>query len=420
MTSSRLTQFTHDGLTFEVSDSGPVAGPLDGEAVVLLHGFPQDRHCWRAVRERLEAAGLRCLAPDQRGYSPSASPAEVSAYAMRHLVGDVVGLLDAAGLERAHIVGHDWGGGVAWSLAAAHPDRVASLTVLSTPHPSALGWAFLRKGQVARSWYMGAFQLPGAPERLLASRLAGLERAGLPAAEAQRYGRRFATPGSLRGPINWYRAAARSRGLVGSGEGPSVVGVPTTYVWGSRDRYLGRAAAEKTSEFVGADYRFVEVDDNHWLPEVRPDLVADEVLARVRGDAVDDPAVKRLGDAEFVSLTTYKRSGEPVSNPMWVARDGNELVFTTVDGSWKVKRLRRDPRVRVAVSDRRGRVRPGALTASGTARLAGDEATLARAGEVLRGTYGVQFSGLLKVESVAARGKRERVILRVELDSSPE
>lgn len=403
-----MEYFTHEGMTFDVTDSGPARG----EVAVLLHGFPQDRHCWRAVGERLNAAGLRTLAPDQRGYSQGARPAAVDDYAMNHLVGDVVAMLDAAGVERAHVVGHDWGGGVAWALAGRHPDRVASLTVLSTPHPAALGAAMIR-GQVLRSWYIGAFQLPAVPETLLAARVRTvLANSGLSPGEADRYGRRFADADSLRGPINWYRAAARSRGR---GSGSRVVTVPTTYVWGENDPYLGRTAAHKTSEFVGEDYRFVQVPAGHWLPERQPRLVADEVLARVRG-GVADPVLPRLAGAEFVALTTYRRTGEAVSTPMWVAPDGDELVFTTPSDSGKTKRLRRDPRVRVQVCSRMGKVRTGALDAEGRASLADDGAAAARGESAIRAAYGWQFTGMQRIENLLKRGRRERTIIRVQLD----
>ncbi|MFB9732332.1 alpha/beta fold hydrolase [Ornithinimicrobium kibberense] len=275
-----MDTFTRDGLTFEVLDGGPE----DGEVVVLLHGFPQDATAWDRVSPLLHAAGLRTLAPTQRGYSPGARPRRVTAYRISELVADVVALLDAAGVERAHVVGHDWGGGVAWALAAAHPDRVASLVVLSTPHPSALAWAFRHADQGRRSWYMLAFQLPVLPERGLARMLrsGGLRRTGLPDQDARRYAARLGRAGALRGPLNWYRAALRPArdGRGGLRVGP--VAVPTTYVWGTRDPFLGRAAAERTARHVRGDYRFVEVDAGHWLPERQADAVVREVLARVR------------------------------------------------------------------------------------------------------------------------------------------
>lgn len=294
--------FERDGLVFDVTDSGPhETSGSDPEVVVLLHGFPQDRTAWKEVSDRLNAAGYRTLAPDQRGYSPGASPTAVSAYSMRALVADVAALINASGAQQVHLVGHDWGGAVAWAVATFLPERVATLTVLSTPHPTAMQWAMRHGGQWKNSWYMGAFQLPWLPERVLAGRLQ--ERlftpSGLPAEQARPYVERFATPESLRGPINWYRALAKSMLGIGSrksggtgatssssssGGGMSQpVQVPTTYVWGRKDVALGEAAAKKTAEYVAGPYRFVELEVGHWLPERRPDEVADAILERIRG-----------------------------------------------------------------------------------------------------------------------------------------
>ena len=280
-----METFTRDGLVFDVLDGGPA----DGEAVVLLHGFPQDATAWDRVAPLLHEAGLRTLAPHQRGYSPGASPRRVSAYRIQELVADVVALLDAAGVRRAHVVGHDWGGGVAWALAAAHPERVAGLVVLSTPHPAALRWALRHADQGRRSWYMLAFQLPLLPERGIARVLrgGGLRRSGVPPEDSGRYAARLGRAAALRGPVNWYRAALRParRGRGGLSVGP--VGVPTTYVWGDRDPFLGRAAAERTARHLTGDYRFVEVAAGHWLPEREAEVVAREVLRRAgaRGPA---------------------------------------------------------------------------------------------------------------------------------------
>lgn len=287
-----MDEYRRDGLIFDVEDDGP----RDAEAVVLLHGFPQDSRCWSAVSARLTAAGYRTLAPDQRGYSPRAAPRSRSAYGSRDLGADVLALVDAAAAPGVHLVGHDWGGGLAWGLAARYPERFASLTVLSTPHPAAMAWALRHSGQGLRSWYMLAMQVPWLPEQVLARLLGPGLRATLPAAAAEHYARRFADPAALIGPVNWYRGIfagthrrRASRG--GSGRarrGPHPRGgieVPTTYVWGRRDPFLGRAAALRTADHVVADYRFVDLDADHWLPEKRPAEVADAILDRVRGAA---------------------------------------------------------------------------------------------------------------------------------------
>lgn len=281
--SPRLSTFTHEGLTFDVLDRGPLAGPT----VVLLHGFPQDATAYDEVAGRLAEAGVRTLAPHQRGYSHGARPRRVSAYRMEHLVGDVIALLDAAGVQQTHVVGHDWGAAVAWSLAQRHPGRVQSLVALSVPHPAALAWALRHdRDQLRRSWYMLAFQSPVVPERLMARmmRRGTLRRMGVPADAAERYAERLSRADQARGPLGWYRAALRSpRSMGGMGQG--MVTVPTTLLWGRRDPYLGRAAVERTARHVEGDYRFVEADAGHWLPEKYPGGVVDEILSRVRGEA---------------------------------------------------------------------------------------------------------------------------------------
>ena len=155
---------------------------------MLLHGFPTDRTSWDRVAARLHEAGLRTLAPDQRGYSPTAGPSDRDAYRLDELVADVLALIDASGRERVHLVGHDWGGALAWLVAGNHPTRIASLTVLSTPHPAAMSRAW-RSGteQKRKSWYMAAFQVPRLPERALAARFDRLmARSGLPGRRPER------------------------------------------------------------------------------------------------------------------------------------------------------------------------------------------------------------------------------------------
>src|SRR3954447_12607319 len=226
-----VDSYRRDGLTFDVVD----AGPEDGEPVVLLHGFPQDSTAWNSVAPALHQAGLRTLAPDQRGYSPMARPRGRGRYRLRETTADVLALLDSAGLKSAHVVGHDWGGIVAWALAAWHPDRVRTLTALSVPHPAAMQKAFVTSDQALRSLYMGMFQLPVLPERLL---LAGdgaalrrmLQISGLSSELAEHYVRRMQEPGALSTALAWYRALPLdARNPVGT------VRVPTLHVWSTRD-----------------------------------------------------------------------------------------------------------------------------------------------------------------------------------------
>lgn len=267
-----MPTFTRDGLTFDLRDRGP----SDAPAVVLLHGFPQDGTAYDDVVPILTSAGLRSLVPDQRGYSPGARPPSPRAYVLSELVDDVVALLDTAGVARAHVVGHDWGGAVAWALAGAHPQRVRSLTVLSTPHPAAMQRAMLR-GQARRSSYMLGFQLPGRAERrLLADDAARLRRmltgSGLPQGQVDRYVARMAGPGALTAALSWYRALPL-RDDLRTGR----VRVPTTYLHGAADPFFARASVLGTGRFVSAPFRSVRLAAGHWLPETCPAAVADAV-----------------------------------------------------------------------------------------------------------------------------------------------
>jgi pimeloyl-ACP methyl ester carboxylesterase len=271
--------FRRDGMVFDVRDGGPP----DGAPVVLLHGFPQDSTAWDAVAPDLHAAGLRTLAPDQRGYSPSARPSGRGTYRLRELTADVLALLDTAGLARAHVVGHDWGGVVAWALAAWHPDRVATLTAVSVPHPAAMARAFLTSDQVLRSYYLGLFQVPLLPERLLLA--AGGEplrrmflRSNLPRDRCEHYVRRMREPGALAAAIAWYRALP-----LDARDPVRTVRRPTLHVWSTRDAFLGRAATEQTRRFVDAPYRLEVLDGvPHWIPELVPERTAALVAQHVR------------------------------------------------------------------------------------------------------------------------------------------
>jgi pimeloyl-ACP methyl ester carboxylesterase len=189
----------------------------------------------------------------------------------------VIALMDQAGLESAHVVGHDWGGGAAWFVAGDHPDRVRSLTVLSTPHPSAMGKALRSGGQALKSWYMLAFQLPWLPELLLPLGLArALERSGLSREAAAHCAQRMREPGALTGALNWYRGLPFSLRLP-----PHRTTVPTVYIWGTQDEFLGRSAAELTGQYVTGPYRFLELDGGHWLPETHAEQVSAAILDQV-------------------------------------------------------------------------------------------------------------------------------------------
>ena len=271
-----MEQYTSEGLVFDVTD----AGPADGEVIILLHGYPETRASWQSVIPHLTDAGYRVLAPDQRGYSPGARPQGRRAYRLDHLVGDVVVLAEAAGAERVHVVGHDWGGLVAWALAGWHPDRLFSMASLATPHPRAMLRSFFTSSQALHSWYMAFYQLPKLPEMGFRGRLEPrfrqtLARSGLPEDSIDQYLSVLHQPGAATAAINWYRAIPFTP--------PSelvAVDVPALYLYGAGDFALSRKAADLTERYVKGPYNYqVLAGASHWLPEACPDVVAREVIA---------------------------------------------------------------------------------------------------------------------------------------------
>ena len=267
-----------NGYVFEYSDEGPKDAPV----FLLLHGFPQDRTSWDGIAAALTQRGFRVIRPDQRGYSPGARPRGAAAYRLGLLVSDMVGLLDHLDVPAAHVMGHDWGGAVAWALAAEHPDRLITLTVLSTPHPLALTKAMWSSSQGLKSWYMGMFQIPGLAERMLTPGGRGWSAImrGLPRAAQEHYGVRAQEPGALTAMLDWYRAMPRDIAE------PSVrwrrIGVPTLYLWGTADPALGAAAARLTSKSVAGPFTFVALPgEGHWLPERAQDKVMEHLMRHV-------------------------------------------------------------------------------------------------------------------------------------------
>jgi pimeloyl-ACP methyl ester carboxylesterase len=272
---TRLLRFRHDGLAFDVRDEGP----LEGDPVVLLHGFPQRATCWRLVAPLLHEEGLRTYAPDQRGYSPGARPTRRRDYRLQRLVDDALALVEAVG-RPVHLVGHDWGAVVAWSLAAQHPDRVRSLTAVSVPHPVAFLRAFGTSAQALRSWYMAAFQLPLLPELVAGAGWTDgrLRRMGMDEEQRRRFRAEMVEDGALTGGLMWYRALP----LVDRRHVTGTVRVPTTFVWSDGDPTIDRAGGRATPQYVEAPYEYVELPGvSHWIPEEAPELLADAVLARV-------------------------------------------------------------------------------------------------------------------------------------------
>jgi pimeloyl-ACP methyl ester carboxylesterase len=265
---------TSPTLTFDAL----VAGEPDAPLVLLLHGFAESMHCWRAQVAALAAAGYRAVAPSQRGYSPGARPntTDTSNYHIDRLMDDAMAISGASGHgdRRFHLVGHDWGGSIAWALADRFPDRLASLTVLSRPHPNAFNRALqMQDGdQAQRSRHHKAFLEAGAADLVLADDAKWLRErltaAGVPPASIEKHLSVLGNMAAMEAALTWYRA----RGAIRSPLRP--IRVPTLYIWGDADDTVGRVAAEGTQDFVAAPYRFEVLPGvGHFAADQVPDRV---------------------------------------------------------------------------------------------------------------------------------------------------
>lgn len=268
-----------DGLVFTARDEGPG----DGRPVLLLHGFPQTSRCWAAQLPALVGSGHRAVAFDQRGYSPGARPDDVGAYKPDLLVGDVLAVADACGFARFDLVGHDFGGMVAWMVAGHHPDRVRSLAIASTPHPAAFRRAYeATPDQHARSGYMRTFREGPRGEveaTLLADDGAALRLAwdGLPPDAVEEYLAVLGADGALVAAVDWYRSMSGRASAA-----TPAASMPTLFAWGDQDPALGRAGAEATAELVTGPYRFEVLEGvGHWVPELAADRFTPLLLAHL-------------------------------------------------------------------------------------------------------------------------------------------
>jgi pimeloyl-ACP methyl ester carboxylesterase len=278
-----------------VTEAGPAAGP----PVLLLHGFPDARDLWRHQVVALAAAGHRVVAPDLRGFGDSERPTDVEAYAMRRLVGDVVGLMDALGLRRAALVGHDWGAVLAWAVTMAHPDRVDRLVAVSVGHPSARAGAGL--AQQVKGGYVLGFLVPGVAERTMPAggywwlrhyAWRGASIADTP--DLARQIEHLSRPGALAAGLAWYRAnIALPRPRLGrtrrDGPTPSTprrsrtVTCPVMGVWSSRDPVLTEAQMTGSARFVDGPWRYERIEGvGHWVPVEAPQELSDLLVDFLR------------------------------------------------------------------------------------------------------------------------------------------
>lgn len=272
-----MDQFHRGEFVFDVIDEGPPDGPV----VVLLHGFPQFNTSWATVIPRLTAAGYRCLAPNQRGFSPGARPSRRRDYRMDEIAEDVRALIDASGAERVHLVGNDFGATVGWAAAVKMPERLASLVTMSVPHSAAMFKALVTSRQALASWYIYFFQLPRIPERIMLSKRGShtvmskmLQSDGQSPEAADRYASAMSDRGVLTATLNWYRATS----LSDFRRVRHKVTVPTMYVWSDGDTALLEKGARDCGRYVSGEYRFEVLHGTHWMLDEQPDKVATLLL----------------------------------------------------------------------------------------------------------------------------------------------
>jgi pimeloyl-ACP methyl ester carboxylesterase len=245
-----------NGISLHVEDLGT------GRPVVLLHGWPDSSYLWRNQIQFLVKKGFRAIAPDLRGFGRSDRPEGVAAYSLQNAVSDVVGILDALGIDTADIVGHDWGAAVAWLTATAHPERVDKLVVLSVPHP--LVPPTMRQREMA--WYQLFFQFEGIAEAWLQhDNWALFRQLTRGDGDIDRYISDLSRPGALTASLNWYRANLAPR-MPGSRELP-LVQPATLGIWSTNDHYLEGERMKMSGRFVKGPWRYEQIDGaSHWIP----------------------------------------------------------------------------------------------------------------------------------------------------------
>jgi len=285
MTTIEMTTIAANGLTFRVRRSG-----TDGEPVIMLHGFPETSHMWQPLMTHLSELGYQCLAPDQRGYCPGARPRGAEHYQYALLTEDVMAMADQLGWDRFHLIGHDHGAGVGWTVTAAHAERIASWSALSVPHIAAFGTAIQEDpDQTERSQYIGFFQEEGAAEQALgADNLAALKQVWDMSSDAQKaaYVSVFEEEYALTGALNWYRGSLSADAMRSTGNRVGDIHTPTILIWGKNDQAIGRRSTELAEQYMKGSYRFIELDAGHWLIQEQCDQVLADITAHVKANPV--------------------------------------------------------------------------------------------------------------------------------------
>ncbi len=261
------------------------AGPPEGPLLLFMHGFPEFWYGWHKQIPFFAALGYRVVAPDLRGYNLSSKPAGIKAYTSSRHVEDIVQLIQALGRQKATLVGHDWGGVVAWHFAIKHPSLLEKLVVMNIPHPAIMRKT-LKKSirQMLKSWYAGFFQLPFLPEFLIKgtsyhmlsnSIVASSRRGTFTEKDLARYRTAWRQPGSLTAMLNWYRAARHSQQEL---KHPQPISTPTLLLWGKNDRFLNKEMATESIALCPSGKLLFLNRATHWLHHEEPDTVNKLIL----------------------------------------------------------------------------------------------------------------------------------------------
>lgn len=260
-----------NGITLNVEDSGA------GVPVLLLHGWPDSHRLWRHQVPALVERGFRAITPDLRGYGESDRPEGVESYSLLNTLEDLRLLLDHLGVDRAHVVGHDWGAVTAWVFASLYGDRVSSLVALSVGHPGSLAAAGFE--QYARSWYMFMFQFEGLAERWLSRNDWEFLRTMGGGGDVDQYVADLSRPGALTAALNWYRANIPPESWISDPPALPPVEAPTMGVWSSGDIALTERQMIASEKFTSGPWRYERIDDcGHWIPLQAPDRLNELLL----------------------------------------------------------------------------------------------------------------------------------------------
>ena len=262
-----------NGIRLHVLEFG--AGPTS----ILLHGFPEGSYAWEDLAVRIAHGGRRVLVPDQRGYNQSDKPPNIASYDSETISRDVLGLIDASGSEHADLIGHDWGGHIAWWTAARYPQRIRRLVVINAAHPRVMSRnILLNPRQTLKSYYIFVLQIPWIPEWILsrncfARMLKQIRPNGsaISSAEAERYIAAWSVPRAFPSMINWYRAAFRAFPFRLD---EARIRVPTLLIWGAQDQFLERSLAQQSIDWCDRGRVVYLEDATHWVHHEQPEEVA--------------------------------------------------------------------------------------------------------------------------------------------------